>query len=251
MLDVSRRTGIGALLAALICLCDSTAHAQWSGHATASYGRSLGALSLSQGNLALSRNALRDRAARRGSAAQATQAPGRHDVALTYTPDPQLTEKIRVSMIDLASAENPASRPEWEKATAGDGILRDFDTLMTTKGYSRLNFADDVAMLLAVCWEVVNDRDATDAQFRGARTQMHSAAQINPTLRGLPNSERQALAESIAYQVMIMFATKVSADRAGNQAKLAELRESATKAASQYGIDVAHMQLTEKGFRKP
>jgi hypothetical protein len=249
MLDVSRRTGIGALLAALICLCGSAAHAQWSGHATASYGRSLGALSLSQGNLALSRNALRERAARRGNAAQAIR-PGRRDVALTYTPDPQITEKIRVSMIDLASADNPASRSEWEKATAGDGILRDFDTLMTAKGYSRLNFADDVAMLLAVCWEVVNDRDATDAQFRGARTQMHSAAQINPTLRALPNSERQALAESIAYQVMIMFATKVSADRAGNQAKLAELRESATKAASQYGIDVAHMQLTEKGFRK-
>jgi len=51
--------------------------------------------------------------------------------------------------------------------------------------------------------------------------------------------------------VMIMFATKVSADRNGNQAQLAELRDSATKAASQYGIDVAHMQLTEKGFRKP
>jgi hypothetical protein len=122
---------------------------------------------------------------------------------------------------------------------------------MAAQGYSRLNFADDVAMLLAVCWEVVNDRDATAAQFRGARAQMHTAAQINPTLRALPNPERQALAESIAYQVMIMFATKVSADRNGNQAQLAELRDSATKAASQYGIDVAHMQLTEKGFRKP
>jgi hypothetical protein len=251
MLEASRRAGIGAIIAVLTCLCSSAAYAQWSGHATASYGRGLGAISLSQGNLALGRNALRERAARRGNAAQPVRPPGRHDVALTYTPDPQLTEKIRVSMIDLASANNPESRPTWEKAMAGDGLLRDFDTLMAAQGYSRLNFADDVAMLLAVCWEVVNDRDATEAQFRGARAQMHTAAQINPTLRALPNPERQALAESVAYQVMIMLATKVAADRNSNQAQLAELRDSATKAASQYGIDVAHMQLTEKGFRKP
>jgi hypothetical protein len=250
MLAAPRRSSIG-IVAIVACLYSVTAHAQWSGHATASYGRGLGAMSLSQGNLSLGRTALRERAARRSTAAAPGQAPGRHDVALTYTPDPRLTEKIRVSMIDLASANNPASRPEWEKATADDGILRDFDNLMAARGYSRLNFADDVAMLLAVCWEIVNDRDASEAQFRGAHAQMRSAAQTNPTLRALPNAERQALAESIAYQVMIMFATKVSADRTGNRPQLAELRDSAIKAASQYGIDVARMQLTEKGFRKP
>jgi hypothetical protein len=251
MLAAPRRSGIGIVVATLACLYSATAHAQWSGHATASYGRGLGATSLGQGNLSLGRNALRERAARRSNAAQPVQASGRHDVALTYTPDPQLTEKIRVSMIDLASEKNPASRPVWEKAMAGDAILRDFDGLMTAKGYSRLNFADDVAMLLSVCWEVVNDRYASEAQFRGAHAQMRSAAQSNPKLRSLPNAERQALAESIAYQVMILHASKASADRTGNQVQLAELRESAVKAASQYGIDVAHMQLTEKGFRKP
>jgi hypothetical protein len=193
MLAAPRRSGIGIVVATLACLYSATAHAQWSGHATASYGRGLGATSLGQGNLSLGRNALRERAARRSNAAQPVQASGRHDVALTYTPDPQLTEKIRVSMIDLASEKNPASRPVWEKAMAGDAILRDFDGLMTAKGYSRLNFADDVAMLLSVCWEVVNDRYASEAQFRGAHAQMRSAAQSNPKLRSLPNAERQAL----------------------------------------------------------
>jgi len=75
MLEVSRRAAIGAILAALVCLCSSAAHAQWSGHATASYGRGLGAISLSQGNLALGRNALRERAARRGNAAQPVRTP--------------------------------------------------------------------------------------------------------------------------------------------------------------------------------
>ena len=67
--------------------------------------------------------------------------------ALIYMPDPQVTERVRVSMIELGSATNPASRADWENATAGDAVLRDFETLMAAQGYSRLNFADDVAMM--------------------------------------------------------------------------------------------------------
>jgi hypothetical protein len=249
MHEASRRTGIVVVLAALACLSSSGAHAQWSGGATAGFGRGLGAISLGQGNLSLGRNALRERAARRGSAASPAPAP-RDATTLTYTPDPQLTEKIRVSMIDLASATNPSSRPEWEKAMAGDAMLRDFDKLMASQGYSRLNFADDVAALLAVCWEIANGREASEAQIHGAHEQMRSAALSNPTLRALPNPQRQALAESIAYQVLFMSAAKISAERTGNQPQLAELRDSVGKTARQYGIDVAHMQLTEKGFRR-
>ena len=249
MLEAPRRPGIGVVLAALACVCSSAAHAQWSGHATAGFGRGLGAMSLSQGNLSLGRNSLRERAARRGNGpAPAAAARG---VALTYTPDPKITEKIRVSMIDLASATNPESRPKWEKVMADDAMLRDFDQVMAAHGYSRLNFADDVATLLAYCWEVANGRDANEAQIRGAHNQMRRVALTNPTLRALPNAERQALAESIAYQVLFMRAAQLAAERSGNQPKLAELRESATKAAGQYGVDVAHMVLTEKGFRRP
>jgi hypothetical protein len=133
---------------------------------------------------------------------------------------------------------------------ADDAMLRDFDKLMASQGYSRLNFADDVAALLAVCWEIANGREASEAQIRGAHEQMRSAALSNPTLRALPNPQRQALAESIAYQVLFMSAAKISAERTGNQPQLAELRDSVGKTARQYGIDVAHMQLTEKGFRR-
>ena len=93
MLQASRRTGICAGLAMLALLCSSSAHAQWSGRATAGFGRGLGAISLSQGNLSLGHNALRERAARRsnGSALAASQ----REVALTYTPDPKVSEKIR------------------------------------------------------------------------------------------------------------------------------------------------------------
>jgi len=247
MLHASRRFGVCAAFVMLACLCGSSAQAQWSGHATAGFGRGLGAVSLSQGNLSLGRNALRERAARRSNGSAAAS---QREVPLTYTPDPKITEKIRVSMIDLASATNPESRPKWEKAMADDAMLRDFDQVMAMHGYSRLNFADDVATLLAYCWEVANGREANDAQIRGAHDQMRHVARTNPKLRDLPNAERQALAESIAYQVLFMRAAQLSAERSGSQPQLAELRASATKAASQYGVDVSRMTLTEKGFKR-
>jgi hypothetical protein len=249
MLEASRRSGIGAILVALACVCSSAAHAQWSPSATASFGHGLGAISLSQGNLTLGRNALRERARQNGAAVPGRAAP-RDAEALTYTPDPQVSEKVRVSMIDLASATNPASRPQWEKAMAGDAILRDFDTLMTSNGYSRLNFADNIAMLVTVCWEIANGREANAAQIRGVRDQMRSVALATPEMRKLPNAERQTLAETIAYQVLFMHIAKLTADRSGSQPQLTEVRESAAKAASQYGVDVAHMTLTERGFKK-
>jgi hypothetical protein len=251
MLEASRRSGLGAVLAALACLLSSAAHAQWSGHATASYGHGLGAIALSQGNLTLGRNALRERAARQGGASmQPRTVPQQNLAALIYTPDPQVTEKVRVSMIELGSATNPASRADWEKVTAGDAVLRDFETLMAAQGYSRLNFADDVAMLLAVCWEVANNRTASAAQIRGVHEQTRNIVLTNPTLRGMPNAERQTMAETIAYQVMLLYAAKLGAEQSGSQQQLAEVRDSAAKAARQYGVDVARMTLTGRGFRR-
>jgi hypothetical protein len=247
MLQASR-SGIYAVVTILASLSSPAAHAQWSGHATAGFGRGLGAISLSQGNLSLSRNSLRERAARRSNGP--APAAAAREVELTYTPDPKITEKIRVSMIDLASATNPESRPKWEKVMADDAMLRDFDQVMAAHGYSRLNFADDVATLLAYCWEIANGRDANEAQIRGAHDQMRKVARTDPKLRDLPNAERQALAESIAYQVLFMRAAQLAAERSGSEPQLAELRASATKAASQYGVDVSRMNLTEKGFKR-
>jgi hypothetical protein len=236
MLEALRRSGLGAILVALACLYFSAAHAQSSGSATGGSGRA--ATSLSQGNP-------------KSTATQPARPPAPGDAtALTYTPDPHVSQKIRASMIELASATNPASRPEWERTMADDAVLRDFDKLMAAQGYSRLNFADAIAMLLSVCWEIANDRTANAAQIRGAHDQARNVALHTPTLRGLQNAERQTLVETIAYQVSFLYSAKLSAERTGNRPQLAEVRESATKAAQQYGIDVWRMTLTERGFQR-
>src|ERR1700753_3821690 len=131
----SLRPDIYLALAALVLVCSSPARAQWSGSGTPGFGHGLRAVALSQGNLTLGRNALRNRAARQNGNASSAHAQGprdqgARDVAMRYRPDPLLTEKIRVSMIDLASQNNPDSRPQWERLMADDAILREFDNLM-------------------------------------------------------------------------------------------------------------------------
>jgi hypothetical protein len=248
----ARRPRAVVILSALACLCSSAALGQWSGRATASFGRGLGSIALSQGNLALGRTVLREHAAARPTNARqrASLTPGQIEAALAYTPDPQLTEKIRLAMIDSVSAGNPESRPTWEKAFADDAVLREFESFMSAHGYSSRNFADDIGALLWVSWEIVTGGTASEAQIRGAHEQARGVVLGNAQLRTMSNPQRQVMAEPIAYQVMIFSAAKAEAVRTGDQAGLAKLRENVAAAARQFGLDVSRMRLTDKGFRK-
>jgi Family of unknown function (DUF6683) len=254
----ARRVRAVVILSALACLCSTAAFGQWSGRATASFGRGLGSIALSQGNLALGRAVLREHAAARPTNARppanarqpASLTPDQIEAALAYTPDPQLTEKIRLAMIDNVSAGNPESRPTWEKAFADDAVLREFESFMSAHGYSSRNFADDIGALLWVSWEIVTGSTASEAQIRGAHAQARGVVLGNAQLRTMSDPQRQAMAEPIAYQVMIFSAAKAEAVRTGDQAGLAKLRENVAAAARQFGLDVSRMRLTDKGFRK-
>jgi hypothetical protein len=249
---LGRRLRTALFVSALAGLCNSSALGQWSGRATASYGRGLGSIALSQGNLSLGRSILREHASagRTTAPPPAALTPTQIEAALMYTPDPQLSEKIRIAMIDTVSTGNPESRPVWEAAFADNAILRDFASLVSAHGYSSLNFSDDFATMLWVSWEIITGNKASAAQIRGVHEQARGIVLGTPRLRTTPNPERQAIAEAIAYQVVIFSAANAEALRTGDQAQLAQLRENVATAARQLGLDVSRMRLTNKGFKK-
>jgi hypothetical protein len=240
------------IVSALAGLCNTAALGQWSGRATASYGRGLGSIALSQGNLSLGRSILREHASagRTSVPPPAALTPTQIEAALSFTPDPKLSENIRIAMIDTVSKGDPTSRPIWEEAFADNAILRDFASLMSAHGYSSLNFSDDIATLLWVSWEIVTGSKASAAQIQGVHEQARGIVLGNPQLRATPNPVRQAMAEAIAYQVVIFSAANTEVLRTGDQAQLRQLRENVTTAARPFGLDVSRMRLTNKGFKK-
>ena len=244
-------TAAAVILSALVaCVGSDAAVAQWSGRATASMGRGYGNLALSQSILSGTRR-LGEAAPSRRDAAQPAVTPAQIDAALTFTADPQRSERIRAEVIDTISAQNPALRAGAEKAFAGDAVLKEFDRVMTANGYSSRNVADDMTVLLLVSWETCSGSEATKAQMRGARQQVLGIFLGNPALRAMSEAERQDMAERIAYHVVLGSTARQEALRSGDPARLAQVRQSAAAMLmTQLGIDLSQLRLTDKGFRK-
>ena len=230
------------------CLCTDAAVAQWSGRATASMGRSYGNLALSQSILSGTR--------RLGGAAPSASPPtlttsAQIEAALSYTADPQRSERIRAEMIEIMSGSDAALRAELENAFADNAVLKEFDRVVSANGYSSRNVADDMAVLLQVTWETFNGNTANKAQIRGIRRQVLGIFLGTPALRAMTNAERQDWAERIAYQVVLGTLARQEALRSGDPARVKQARQSAAAMLlAQHGIDMSLLRLTEQGFLK-
>ena len=222
--------------------------AQWNPGMTADLGRGMGAIALSQSVLSGTRRLGSDTTLANNANAPSTAT--RRAVTLTYVPDPRVSEQTRQSMIETLSRENPALRAQLATALNGGLVLRIFDRFMTTHGFSSRNVADDMAMQLLVSWEIVTGRVASPGQIRGADNQVRGVFLSTPRLSAMTNSERQQMAENIAYQVVIGSAANRQFRTAGEQAQLSQLRQTAADILRDRGIDLTHLQLTERGFVK-
>jgi hypothetical protein len=185
-------------------------------------------------------------AAGSGSAAQAPADAA--SIALTYQPDPRLSDWTRASMIDSLSRGDAGLRQQLERAFAGNTVLEGFDRFMALRGYSSRDVADDVAELLLVSWHIATESTATQAQIRGVHQQTHSAFSADPQLRSMADADRQLMAERVAYEVMISFSADNELQRSGTAAQRLQLQQSAAATTRELGVDLSRLHLTDQGF---
>ena len=237
-----------ALGLGLGCWWSTAALAQWNPQMTADLGRGMGQIALSQSILSGTRRLGSDSTP--SNSARPTPAGTGNPATLTYIPDPRISEQTRQGILDSLSRENPALRQQMDVALGGGKVLNIFARFMGAHGFSSRNVADAMAMQLLVSWEIVTGRVATAAQIRGTDGQVRGVFLGTPQLRAMTNTERQQMAENIAYQVVIGSAANSQFQRANDQAQLAQLRQTAATILRQRGIDLSRLQLTERGFVK-
>ncbi len=239
-----------AVYVCLSSLCANTVLAQWNASATMNLGMGYGQLALSQSILSGTRQMVGNDPTPPGVRGAPPNRPvlPQADPALTYTPDPSLSERTRAAMIESVSQSNPALRAQVQQAFAGNAVLKTFDQFMSSLGYSSHNIADDMAILLLVSWEIATGATATTSQISGADHQIRTAFSHSPRLLTLSNGQRQQMAELIAYQVILGSAAKREYVRNGDQAQLAHLRDVAASVMRQQGFDLRNLRLTEQGF---
>jgi hypothetical protein len=234
-----------------VCLGANAALAQWSGRATASIGRSYGNLALSQSILSGTRRLGEAAPSRPATLPPTLTTRAQIDAALSYTADPQRTARTRADVIDALSGQDTALRAELEDAFAGDAVLKEFDRVMSSNGYSSRNIADAMTILLLVSWETFSGSSASKAQIQGIRQQVLGIFLGAPVLRAMPNAQRQDMAERIAYHVVLGTIARQEALRSGDPVRLKQVREAAAaRLQAQLGIDMSQLRLTGQGFRK-
>jgi hypothetical protein len=214
-------------------------------------GRSYGNLALSQSILSGTRR-LGDAAPSRPAVSlPALTTSAQIDAAVSYTADPQRTERTRAKMIELMSGGDAARRAELEKAFADNAVLKEFERVMSENGYSSRNVADGMAVLLQASWETISGSTASKAQIKGIRRQVLDIFLGTPALRAMTDAERQDWAERIAYQVVLSTIARQEALRSGDPARLKQVQQSvAAMLVAQVGIDMSRLRLTEQGFRR-
>lgn len=263
---------------ALLLLSSAPALAQWNPSFTASLGRGYGNLALSQSILSNTRTLGNSQSAGSGAATGSGAAAGNSAAAgrgaagsaaterpaaqgpsslaagaagtptLTYTTDQAVSERIRKETVDALSQTLPQLRGQMEESFAGNTVLKEFDQRMASKGYSSHNVADDMAELLVVSWEIITGSAAQGAQVQGAHRQVRDIFLGNARLRAMTNTERQEMAERIAYQVVISSLAHREYLRSGDRVQLAGLQQALTTMLRQQGIDLTNLRLTPQGF---
>jgi hypothetical protein len=246
----------------LLLLGSTSALAQWHPGFTSGLGRGYGNIALSQAILNGMRANAQAAAANAQAATASAQAAGARadgtaavdplgqDDALTYIPDPSVSDRVRDRMIDQFGQSQPQLRTQLERSFAGNAVLQEFDQHMSTRGYSSRNVADDMAELLVSSWEIITGGAAQGAQVQGAHRQVRDIFLGNSRLRAMTNTERQEWAEQIAYQVVISSLAHRELMRSGDRAQLAQLRQAVTAMLHQQGIDLTSLRLTAEGFHR-
>jgi tetratricopeptide (TPR) repeat protein len=222
---------------------------QWSPSATMNLGMGMGNIALGQSILSGTRRLGSQLSAPPAHAPPTT--PAQIEAALVYKPDPQLSTTIRDDYIKRNSAQDPALRPVLEKAFANNAVLQEFENLLAAHGYSSRNVADAMAALMWTSWQIVNGTTLTEAQIRGVHQQFRGAFMETPALRTLTNPVRQTFAESLAYFVVIEMAYQTKAQRSGDPADLAGMRQTAIKSVKDWtDVDLSQLEITSNnGFR--
>jgi hypothetical protein len=239
-----------AIAAFIVLNAGGAAWAQWSGHATANLGRSYGNLALGQSILSGTRR-LGTTKRRVSGPARGNAKPGQGEASLGYSANPGVSDRTRMAMIEMLSSDDPAMRGYLEKSFADNAKLKAFDGFMSAHGISDHSAADSMAALLWASWEIINGDAASPAQIHGVHQQVRGVFLGTPKLVALSNTERQAWAERLAYQVMINVEANADAVHSGDPAKLAHIRQTVVGIVRQQaGIDLSLLELSDNGFRR-
>lgn len=171
---------------------------------------------------------------------------------LTYAPSPEVERRTRSKLLDslMSSTADPAAQEQIEQSVSTDAVWLQFHQVLAKAGFSTTNLADVTAAYYIIVWEVVNGPEvsAHPAGIAAVRADVVAAYAADPRLKNLTDADKQEAASIMAYMATIAAASANQLRSAGDQANLETLQEEVHEAVLDQGLDLARLQLTDRGF---
>ncbi|WP_458094400.1 DUF6683 family protein [Roseomonas sp. WA12] len=175
--------------------------------------------------------------------------PGASPVSanLRYTPDAARRRANLAQFVARSRSADPAGAERLAQLFASGVIIERIGAAIAPLGLRLDDLADAYALWWVAAWQATQGTNPTPsrATMQAVRAQVMRAMATTPSLANADNAGRQALAEALLIQTMLL-------DGMVEQARRPEERRAIATAAAQgaagMGLDLSRMRLTETGF---
>lgn len=167
---------------------------------------------------------------------------------LSFRHSPQVTMQVRDQIAKKFAAQSPEKAAQIRSEFNQADVVGEFRRLIKRYGYDPDNLAHNLAAFLILQWEVLTETQAQPPQMQGTVEQVAKALRTSSLLRGMSNTDKQIVADSMAYQALMSVVVSNDLKLRGDSAGIARLREGIIRSARDLGWDFNRLELTNRGF---
>jgi hypothetical protein len=179
---------------------------------------------------------------------QGTTAKTQPVSVLIFRHSPQSTSQVRDQIVEKFAAQSPEKAAQIRREFNQADVVGEFRRLIKRYGYDPDNLAHNMSAFLILQWEVLTDNQAQRPQMEGTVEQVALALRTSSLLHGMSNTDKQIVADSMAYQAVMSVLVLNDLKGRGDSAGIARLREGIIHSAQVLGWDFNRLQLTSRGF---
>jgi hypothetical protein len=166
------------------------------------------------------------------------------DARLPFASTPATQRQALGEYLARLRSTNPRAAADVQRAFAGVNIHQRFADAVRPNGLRANDAADVMTAFLVMGWEIVNQREPSDAGVRGVRRQVAAQLLAQPQMRS--PGVRTRFGEELKIQFMVIASGARSAPKEGKVA--AYRRDIAGFYRRITGQDLARLGLTPGGF---
>lgn len=182
------------------------------------------------------------------SAALAEGDSAAEEPRLHFQRDARITEAARLATVARVGKKNPQGGRQLDQVSRQFDFIAAFGEEAKKIGALSTHLGDVTALYWLTAWTAVHRERPSEQQTAAFRRSVSHALSRQETLMQAPEQERQHLADSMIFQLMLLRAAYDQASEQNDRAGLEALSVGTLNIARENGVDLTTIELGECGL---